>query len=295
MKCTCFILRSILLLAVLMVIIYVNTGCSLSKSQIKTCNIYFKELDDFYRYANEINEHTANVKFNKQKLIASSEDSTRVLLTILDSAVSTYQEDVSMPFELKKSLLEIDNYVSGYSFKSSYDTEFLVNFRTFLVEYIPLGIGNILYNIVYATRKIIIKPNIGKKIKAHVASGNQLIHQGADIIIMYANDYSSQLEQEKKVIKEGYLGFVEKLHHTSDSWENYSLYNPIFITNYKELFITQQMTGHLVAACEHLELAQAILYTKTRKHRKIKQQIPELTDFYVEISYLRDLEKLLKE
>ncbi|MCK4661450.1 MAG: hypothetical protein KAT68_01185 [Bacteroidales bacterium] len=286
--------RFLISIFVLFILIFSQSGCSLTKTQINTCNRYFDELNNFYGYANEINEHTANVKFNRQKLIASS-DSIIYILDILDSAITNYQDDVSMPFELRKSLMSINSYVAGYSFKSSYNTDFLRSFKRFLIDYVPFGIGDIIFEIVYSTRKIIIKPNVGKKIKKHIVAGNETIEENTKIIITHSNQYIKALETEKKLIKSAYKDFDTKLRNKPDSWDNYSKYNPIFIKDFSELYYTIQMAQHLKNACENLEAAQISLSKATEKRRKIKKQIPELDDFYVEISYLNKLTKLLNK
>lgn len=285
--------RTIIVLLVPLIIVLLN-NCSLSKTQIKTCNTYFEHLDDFYNYVNIVNEYAAKAKYNRHVITASCIDSTALAIELLDSAISHYQDDLSMPFGLRRSLMRLDNYVVGYNFKSSYNTDFLSSTRSFLVEYIPFGVGNIIYQVIYATRKMIIKPNVGKKIKKHVESGNEFIPLGAEIIIDYSEDYIEELKTDQELIKHSYIIFTENLNDPPDSWKNYSMYQPIFIENFKELYVSQQMAEHLIFACNNLKEAQGILYKNTRKYKKIKKSIPELTDFYVEITYLRDLENILK-
>ncbi|MBN1187412.1 MAG: hypothetical protein JXB49_34365 [Bacteroidales bacterium] len=288
------VLRLSKLLCCVFVMIVMN-GCSLTKTQISHCNSYFAAMDDFYEYVNVVNEHSAHARLNRQIMVASAIDSAEEAVDILDSAIIFYQDELSMPFELRKSLMEIDGYVTGYNFRSSYNTEFLVNFKSFLVEYIPLGLGNIIYNVIYATRRIIIKPNVGRKIKNHVETGNEIIPNATVVIIGYSNEYIQALNRESALVKSSFIHFTEGIRRKPDSWENYSIYQPIFIRDFGEVYISQQMAEHLIAACENLKSAQEILYQKTRKHKKIKGTIPELTDFYVEINYLKDLENLLEK
>ena len=285
-----YIIKSILFLLIIL-----GNGCSLSKSQISQCNSYFQAMDDFYQYVNVVNKHSANSKLNRQIIKAASLDSTEVALEILDTAITTYQDELSMPFELRKSLMEIDNYVTDYNFRSSYNTEFLINFKSFLVEYIPLGLGNIIYNVIFATRKVIIKPNVGRKIKNHVETGNDIVPKATVVIVDFSKDYIEVLNKERQLVKGNYIDFSGKIRQEPDAWENYTMYQPVFIRDFEEIYMSQQMSQHLIYACENLKKAQIELYEKTRKFKKIKGVIPELTDFYVEINYLKDIENLLKE
>ncbi len=283
------VLKSLLILYVIFAY-----GCSsLSKTQIRMCNKYFNELDAYYKYANEITAHVANVKYNRKKLIAASNDSDMVIMTILDSAITNYEYDISMPAGLRRSLLDINMYSVGYSFKSSYNTDFLRSFKKFLVDYIPFGIGNIIYELVYSTRKIIIKPNVGRKIKKHVIQGNEQVVSATPVLIEYYKKYVSELEQEEAHIKDTYLIFMKKLRNNPDSWERYTMFNPVFIDNFSEMYYTKQMINNLISATKCLDSAQIDLSELTRKRKRIKKQSEKLSDFYVEIAGIRKSKSLL--
>ncbi len=274
-------------------ILIILSSCSLNKKQIRICNGYFNHLDNYYKYSQEIIIHTANVKYNHQKLIASAQDSTIILLDILDSAIIGYQDDILMSYELNMALMKINSYSTGYSFKSSYNTDFLRNFKQFMIEYIPFGIGSIIYEIVFATRKIIIKPNVGKKIKRHIEFGNEIIINNFNQIVLFSEKGIIELKKENEEIKNSYIEFSDKLKEKPDSWDNLSKYNPVFIEQFQELYITRQMAEHLINASNNLKYAQKEIFDITRKRHKIKTKLAALDSFYVEIRYLKNLENLL--
>jgi hypothetical protein len=251
------------------------------------CNRYFNELDEYYKYANKVSEHVANVKYSRKKLIAASLDSTQLIMNVLDTAIRSYENDINMSTDLRRALLDINLYSEGYSFKSSYNTEFLRNFKTFMYDNIPFGIGNILYEIVYATRKLIIKPNVGRKVKKHVELGNDYILLNTKTLTKSYEEYLVTLSEEEKQIKETYLIFLIKLKEKPDSWGRYSRYDPVFVDNYSEMYYSKQMINSLLLATEKLDSAQIELTQLTRKRKKIKKQSSKLTDFYVEIEGIR--------
>lgn len=274
-------------------IIFIVSCSSLSKTQIRMCDKYFSELNDYNMYANEINSHIANVKYSRKKLIAASLDSNILIMDVLDSAIRNYENDITMPFDLRKSLMDFSCYSAGYSFKSSYNTDFLKNFKTFLVEYIPFGVGNIIYEIVYATRKVIIKPNIGKKVKKHVQTGDELILSNTNTLSGIYNNYLIELSAEEMMIKDTYQKFLEKVKIKPDSWERYTMFNPVFIENFSEMYYTQQMINNLLLATSSLDSAQVELTKLTRKRKRIKTQNEKLNDFYVGIAGIRKSSGLL--
>ena len=136
---------------------------------------------------------------------------------------------------------------------------------------------------------------MGRKIKNHVETGNDIVPEATIIIIGFSEDYIEILDKEKQLVKGNYIDFTSKIRQEPDSWENYTMYQPVFIRDFGKIYVSQQMAQHLVFACDNLKMAQVTLYEKTRKYKKIKGPIPELTDFYVEIDYLKDLELLLEE
>ncbi|MFH2142263.1 MAG: hypothetical protein ABIJ97_07570 [Bacteroidota bacterium] len=273
---------------------FIFSSCSsLSKTQIRKSKSYFNALENYCNYASELNNYIADAKFKYHCLIASSTDSSNNMIQILDSAINNFESDITMTAEMRMAISEIDSYTGNYSFKSSYDTDFLKNLKTFMVEYIPFGVGSILYEIIYSTRKYIIKPNIGRKVKKLIEEGNEIISINAKIVAKESEIYISETRTAKEQISGDFKNFLERLKSEPDSWDKFSKLNPIYTDIYGKMHYSYQMAEHLKSASEKLDSAQISLFLVTRNRKNIKAKISALSDFQVEVGYLVKISMLL--
>lgn len=291
--------NKIYLIFALFLIFTILSGCkTLTKSQIKACNKYFVAMKEYNQYAIELNRHTASIKLKRQKLLASTFDSIPQIVVLLDTAIITYQHEIIMPYDLHKSIIQINSYISGYSFKTYFNPNFLRNLKSFMITYIPV-VGGLVYEVLYTTRNLLIKPYFlyrdGKKIRYYISSGNEIIANNSTVIQKYSGIYHEDLKEEDSLLKEHFILFVENLHKTPDSEKKYSDLNPIFIRQFSELSFSKQMGEHMSLASDYLYSTHDTLYKLTRKRKRIKGGIPELSNLVIETSYLKKISNELKK
>lgn len=274
-------------------LIYILTSCSsLSKTQIAVCNNYFDQLKDYNQSIGQLNKKIADVKFENKLLVAATSDSLLNSMLVLDSALYTYQDNLTMPFELRKAFIEINSYINGYSFKSSYNTDFLINLKQFM-SYVPFDLGLIVFEIIYSGRKILIKPNVGKKIRKHIESGNSVIPQSCETVTRYAKAFKDDMLIQKSISHDAFRQFVEQLNKKPDSYDRFSIHNPVYLQTSGNIVYSLQATEHLLEATNALDSLHRKLYDVTRKRTKIRGQVDEMTRFKIENSYMQGLFRLM--
>ncbi|MCF8337888.1 MAG: hypothetical protein K9I74_07880 [Bacteroidales bacterium] len=269
-------------LLIVSTILYLGgTSCSpITKTQKKAVGDYFQTIARFPEYPRELKHYSSKIKMNRTHIFPQTYNSDSLMIETLVNSYEVFQKESQIENSLNSDLNDMAQYITRY-YSMTPDGFWLyktLSSGTSLFGQF-LGFGNIANKVTrQADQNKLIKVG-GKKIKNHIINGESTIQRTTERINHYADSLlNHKLKKEDKYLKDSYRKFLRNLRSRPDAYEYYSIYNEIFMRNFRLLHHTQKLARQLKKGSLQVMETHQKLSKKLKERNKLERDIPELYD-----------------
>lgn len=269
-------------LLIVSMILYVGfTSCSpITKTQKKAVGDYFQTIARFPEYPKELKHYSSKIRMNRTHIFPQTYNSDSLMIETLVKSYELFQDENQLRNSLDTSLNNMDQYITKY-YSMTPDGFWLYKTLSSGTSLFGkfLGFGNVANQVSrQADQNNLIKVG-GKKIKKHIINGESTIRHTADRINHYADSIlNHKLKKEDKYLKKNYRKFLHNLRTQPDAYEYYSIYNEIFMRNFRLLHHTKKLARQLKKGASQVIQTHQKLKEQINERRKLTRDIPELYD-----------------
>lgn len=262
---------------------YLFQGCALTNSQYKTSKQFYSSLKDFDKQCKTLEESSLKIVYERKILFPKTYSNDSVMVNELvtdceENFIAQYKQD-----SITIAISQITNYFNIYPtlLPKSSETKGTNRRALSAIEdyssYLPFGIGLAVYKTVYDavdyTGRFFKIPHQRKKIKKYITNGERLVPENLAIISKEFLTISSLLENEKTLIKQNYLLFLQNQSINKNPYDYYSVYNVGFLKNYNLALMTLEMSKNMTESVKSITNSYAHLFSETRTRKRFKSDV----------------------
>lgn len=111
-----------------------------------------------------------------------------------------------------------------------------------------------------------------------------MVRENLNIISNEFSKTSLILQNEKTLIRQNYLLFLQAQQENKNPYDYYSLYNAKFLENYNLVVMTLEMSKNINESIHTINNSYSILYNETRKRQRFKTDIADLSKMNLHLS-----------
>ncbi len=270
---------------------FIFSNCSpLTKTQSKAVNQYFQTIVNYSEYSKELNKSTAKIKLNRLQLYPETYDIDTVMIEALVKSFESYQKEMRLKPELDSALGRLDSYIKDYFLLTPNGfrvIKILSGGSSLIGSY--FGLGNLINSAFSYGKEANLLPSNAKKVKKHIADGQQMIDESTEVIRRFAEQVLfTTLNQEYVYIRENYRKFLGDLKGNPDSYDYYSTYNTIFIRHFEVIYNTRDLANQLIESTGAIRQTHGALIQETEKRQKLKRGMAEIQELYLLIDQIKN-------